>query len=79
MPFTLGQPIQAATMESRNFVFQIAPLKVATRNPKISLAFRELEALARTLLSVFFSFFDAGIARYQPSLFQGRPQVRIEF
>src|SRR6266850_387480 len=44
-----------------------------------SLSFRELEALARTLLSVLLAFFDSRIACYQSGLFQGRPQIGIEF
>src|SRR5918912_3769156 len=50
-------------------------------NPQsaIGLPFRELEALARALLSVLLAFFDARVARDEPRMLQGRAQVGVEF
>src|SRR5690349_13960049 len=42
------------------------------------LSLRELEAFACALLSVFLSFLDAWIARYESGVFEGGPQVGIE-
>jgi hypothetical protein len=47
------------------------------KSAKLSL--RELEALARTLLSVLFAFLNTRIARNQSCLLQCRPQVGVVF
>src|SRR5205807_1892864 len=43
------------------------------------LSLRELEALARTLLSVLLTFFDSRIAGNQSRLLQRRPQISVVF
>src|SRR5713226_6809421 len=53
--------------------FEISDLKFEIS--KLSL--RELEALARALLSVLLAFLDPRIARDQSRVFQGRPQVAV--
>src|SRR6266404_5607378 len=53
--------------------FEISDLKFEIS--KLSL--RELEALARALLSVLLAFLDPRIARDQARMFQGRPQVAV--
>src|SRR6266446_9777305 len=51
--------------------------KSAIRNSQFSSSLRELEALARALLSVLLAFLDPRIARDQSRVFQGRPQVAV--
>src|SRR5712692_11879227 len=41
------------------------------------LSLRELESLARALLSILLAFLDPRIARDQARMFQGRPQVAV--
>src|SRR2546427_37519 len=47
------------------------------RNPQFSSPLRELEALARALLSVLLAFLDARIACDQACVFQSRSQVAV--
>src|SRR5712692_2674481 len=51
--------------------------KSAIRNSQFSSSLRELEALARALLSVLLAFLDPRIARDQSRVFQRRPQVAV--
>src|SRR5712692_4180220 len=55
--------------------FEISDLKFEIS--KLSL--RELESLARALLSVLLAFLDPRIARDQARVFQCRPQVAVVF
>src|SRR6267142_1763370 len=59
--------------ESRQWNSEISNLRFEIS--KLSL--RELEALARALLSVLLAFFDPRIARDQSRVLQGRPQVAV--
>ena len=72
--FEPATAIENQTTDSDDFKSEI-------RNPnsEILLSFRELEALARALLSILLAFFDAGIARDQARLLQRRTKVSIEF
>src|SRR5258707_15469452 len=63
-------------LEFRNSNFEVRNPQSAIRNSCLSL--RELEALARALLSVLLSLFDPRIACNQAGLLQSRAQVRIE-
>src|SRR5881227_2060188 len=51
--------------------------KSAIRNSQFSSPLRELESLARALLSVLLAFLDPRIARDQARMFQGRPHVAV--
>src|SRR5713101_7986114 len=51
---------------------------VPTRSGPQKLTLRELEALARALLSVLLAFLHSRIARQKSILAQRRPQLRIE-
>src|SRR5215831_1494765 len=55
--------------------FNAIPFKV----PPISLAFAELEALARALLPVLLALLDARVARQEAFLLQLRPQFEVVF
>src|SRR5216684_2639017 len=77
-----GQPIKIATMDFRISKCELEKQeflnsKSAIRNSQFSSSLRELESLARALLSVLLAFLDPRIARDQSRVFQGRPQVAV--
>jgi hypothetical protein len=73
--FHNSQPaIENQTTDSDDFKFEIR-----NSNSEILLSFRELEALARTLLAILLALFNAGIARDQTCLLQHGTKVSIEF
>src|SRR5882762_3864917 len=51
--------------------------KIGNWQSAMSLSLRELEALARALLTVLLAFLNARIAGHQARLLQGRPQVGV--
>src|SRR5712692_904285 len=53
--------------------------KIGNWQSAMFLSLRELESLARALLSVLLAFLDTRIARDQSRVFQCRPQVAIVF
>src|SRR6266705_6686839 len=78
VPKISGQPIKIATMEFRFRISKcemrigetrVPEFESAIRNSQFSSPLRELEALARALLSVLLAFLDAGIACDQACVF----------
>jgi hypothetical protein len=64
---------------SKNHFDDLKCGKTSDPAQKQNLALRELETLARTLLSVLLALFDPRITRYQSGLFQCRPQFVVVF
>src|SRR5437016_1884749 len=53
--------------------------KISNWQSAMSLSLRELEALARALLTVFLALFDAWVPGNQSGLLQSRPQISVVF
>src|SRR5437870_12522675 len=83
---------EIATMELAHFRFSISDCrfeiarvvpncqsKIGNWQSEMLLSLRELEALARTFLSVLLAFLDSRIARDQSGLLQGRSQIAVVF
>src|SRR6266540_3808112 len=69
---------QLSILDSRSSIFNLRSSILDLRSSK-KLAFRELEALTRALLTVLLTLFGAGVAREQSGPLELLAQLGVEF